>query len=211
MIGPLEQYIDADPNDRWSRLALAENYRRMGRSDDALAALVGLQRGEPEVIDLLARIELDRQDVDKAEWLIATGPPDDPLLARLRGRLALARRDAKSALGHFRIALAGDPLARETLFGLTAALELAGDPKAAGPYHQAAANLDRLNSLVQRAATRGARTDRGLMRRFGAACEALGLNELSRAWYNLAVSSDPLDSESQQALYRLSHPKVSQP
>ena len=40
------------------------------------------------MIDLLARIELDRQDVDKAERLVATGPVDDPLLARLRGRLA---------------------------------------------------------------------------------------------------------------------------
>ena len=31
MIGPLGRYIDADPDDRWSRLALAENYRRMGQ------------------------------------------------------------------------------------------------------------------------------------------------------------------------------------
>jgi tetratricopeptide (TPR) repeat protein len=129
----------------------------------------------------------------------------------LRGRLALARGDAKSALGHFRIALADDPLARETLFGLTAALQLAGDPKAAEPYHQAAANLDRLNSLVQRALTRGGRNDRSLMRQFGAACEVVGLKELSRAWYKLAIGADPLDSESQQALYRLSDPKVSQP
>jgi hypothetical protein len=129
----------------------------------------------------------------------------------LRGRLALARGDAKSAVGHFRIALAGDPLARETLFGLTAALELVGDPKAAEPYHRAAANLDRLNSLVQRAAILGARNDRSLPRQFGAACAALGLNDLSRAWYKLAIDADPLDSESQQALYRLSDRKVSRP
>ena len=96
MIGGLERYIEADPDDRWSRLALAENYRRMGRSDEALRALAGLPRAEPEVIDLLARIELDRQDVEKAERLVATGPVDNPLLARLRGRLALARGDAKS-------------------------------------------------------------------------------------------------------------------
>jgi tetratricopeptide (TPR) repeat protein len=211
MVGPLEEYVNADPDDRWSRLALAENHRRMGRSEDALAALSGLPRSQPELIDLLARIELDRQDVDKAERLVATGPVDDPLLAGLRGRLALARGDAKSALGHFRIALADDPLSRETLFGLTAAMELTGDRKAAEPYHHTAGNLDRLNSLVQRALTLGARNDRSLMRQFGAACEALGLKELSRAWYKLAVSADPLDSESQQALYRLSDPKVSQP
>jgi tetratricopeptide (TPR) repeat protein len=211
MIGPLERYLEVDPDDRWSRLALAENYRRMGRSDDALATLVGLSREEPEVIDLLARIELDRHEVDRAERLVATGPPDDPLLARLRGRLALARGDAKSALGHFRIALAGDPRSRETLFGMTAALERAGDTRAAEPYRQAVANVDRLNSLVQRAATRGAREDGRLMRQFGAACAALGLNDLSRAWYKLAIGADPLDAESQQALYRLSDPRVSRP
>ena len=36
MLLGLERYIEADPDDRWSRLALADNYRRMGRSDDAL-------------------------------------------------------------------------------------------------------------------------------------------------------------------------------
>jgi hypothetical protein len=76
---------------------------------------------------------------------------------------------------------------------------------------QAAANLDRLNSLVQRATTRGAQNDGSLMRQFGAACAALELNELTRAWYKLAISADPLDSQSQQALYKLSVPKVSQP
>ena len=211
MIGPLARFIDADPDDRWSRLALAENYRRMGRSEDAEKTLAGLPRDEPEVIDLLVRIELDRPDSEQAERLVATGPIDDPLLARLRGRLALARGNAKSALGHFRIALADDPLARETLFGLMAALELSGDPRAAEPYRRAAANLDRLNSLVQRAAARGARNDASLMRQFGAACAALELNELALAWYKLAISSDPLDSASQQALYRLSDPKVSRP
>ena len=208
MVGPLEEYVDADPDDRWSRLALAENYRRMGRSEDALAALSGLPRSQPEVIDLLARIELDRQDVDKAERLVATGSVDDPLLARLRGRLALARGDAKSACGHFRIAFADDPLSRETLFGLTAALQVAGDPKAAEPYSQAAANLDRFNSLVQRAVASGGKKDASLIRELGAACAALELNELSRAWYKLAIGADPLDSQSQQALYRLSEPKV---
>jgi predicted Zn-dependent protease len=211
MVGPLEKYVDADPDDRWSRLALAENYRRMGQSENALAALSGLPRSQPDVIDLLARIELDRHDVHKAERLAATGPVDDPLLARLRGRLALGRGDAKSACDHFRVALADDPLARETLSGLTAALQLSRDPKAAEPYARTAANLDRLNSLVQRAMTRGGKKSGSLLREFGAVCAALELNELSRAWYKLAIDADPLDSQSQQALHRLSEPKVSLP
>jgi predicted Zn-dependent protease len=203
MVGPLEVYVAADPDDRWSRLALAENYRRMGRSEDALAALSGLPTSQPEVINLLARIELDRQNIDKAEQLMATVPLDDPLLARLRGRLALARGNAKSALGYFRVALANDPLERETLFGLTAALQLGGDLRAAEPYRKAAANLDRLNSLVQRAVSNGGKNDADLMRELGAACAALELNELARAWYKLAIAANPLDSESQQAIFRL--------
>lgn len=155
MIGPLARFLDADPDDLWSRLAIAGNYRRMGRSEDAERTLADLTRSEPAVIDLLARIALDRQDTEQAERLLATAPSDDPLLARLRGRILLAKGDAKSALDLFRIAFVADPLNRETLFGLTAALKLSGDPKAAEPYHQATANLDRLNSLVQRRRPRG--------------------------------------------------------
>ena len=209
VIEGLSRYVEADPGDRWSRLALAENYRRMGRSDDAEKTLAGLSSGEPEVIDLLVRIALDRQDTERAEQLLASGPKDDPLLARLRGRLALARGDARSAVAYFRIAFAADPLNRETIFGLAAALELSGDPEAAVPYRQTAANLDRFNSLIQRASARGARADTHLLRHLGAACVALELNAEARAWYKLAISADPLDSESQEALYRLTHPAES--
>jgi tetratricopeptide (TPR) repeat protein len=207
----LSRFIEADPRDCWSRLALAENYRRMGRTDDADQTLAGLPSGEPEVIDLLARIALDRQATERAERMLANGPKDDPLLARLRGRLALAQGDAKSAVAYFRIAFAADPLNRETLFGLAAALELSGDPKAAFPYRRTAANLDRLNSLIQRAAARGARADTSLMRQLGEACASLQLNAEARAWYKLAISANPLDSESQEALYRLNHPTASRP
>ncbi len=211
MIEGLSRYVEADPHDRWSRLALAENYRRMGRTDDAEKMLAGLPAGEPEVIDLLARIALDRQAVERAERLLANGPKDDPLLARQRGRLALAQGDAKSAVAYFKVAFAADPLNRETIFGLATALEVSGDPNAALPYRQTAANLDRFNSLIQRATVRGARTDTSLLRQLGAACAALQLNAEARAWYKLAISANPLDSESQEALFRLTHPTESRP
>ena len=207
----ISRYIEADPRDHWSRLALAENYRRMGRTHDAEQTLAGLPSGEPAVIDLLARIALDRQATEEAERLLANGPQGDPLLARLRGRLAIAQGDAKSAVAYFRIAFAADPLNRETLFGLAAALELSGDRNAALTYRQTAANLDRFNSMIQRAASRGARADTSLMRQLGAACAALQLSAEARAWYKLAISANPLDSESQGALYRLTHPTESRP
>jgi tetratricopeptide (TPR) repeat protein len=207
MIGPLARLLEADPDDLWTRLALAENYRRMGRSDDAESTLAGVPPDQPEVIDLLARIALDRPDLEKAERLLAGGRSDDPLLARLRGRLALARGRAKSAHDYFRIALAADPLNRETLLGLAAALELIGDPEAAKPYRRTAANLDRLNALVQRATASGADRDTELLRQLGAACAALELKAEARTWYYLAIGANPLDSEAQRALYRLTHPE----
>ena len=44
------------------------------------------------------------------------------------------------------------------------------------------------------------------MRQLGAACAALDRKGEARAWYKLAIGFDPLDSESQQALFRLNDP-----
>jgi len=210
-IESLDRYVTADPGDRWSRLALAENYRRMGRIAKAESTLASLPRGDSDVIELQARIALDRQAPEEAERLLALGSSDDPLLARLRGRLELSRRDIKSALANFRISYAADRANRETLFGLLAALELSGNAEAAKLLRVAVGHLDRLNTLTQRAASPEARRDADLMRQLGATCAALDLTAEARAWYKLAISRNPLDSESQQALYRLNDPSQSKP
>ena len=88
----------ADPLDRWSRLALAENYRRMGRPDDAESAIGTLANDDPEAIALRGRIALDLQDHDEARRLLRWARPINPFLARLRGTLALGRRDVTHAL-----------------------------------------------------------------------------------------------------------------
>ncbi|MHB1560775.1 MAG: tetratricopeptide repeat protein, partial [Isosphaeraceae bacterium] len=84
----LADCIAADPEDRWSRLALAENQRRMGQLDQAETTLKTLAADDPEAIAGRARIALDRGDAEAAGTLLAAGPADDPALARLRGRLA---------------------------------------------------------------------------------------------------------------------------
>ena len=56
-----------------------------------------------------------------------------------------------------------------------------------------------------------ARRDAGLMRQLGAACAALDRNGEARAWYKLAIDLDPLDAESQQALFRLNDPSQNNP
>ena len=199
----LAKCVAADPGDRWSRLALAENHWRMGLLDEAESALSGLAADDSEAVAIHARVAFDRHEDERAERLLAAGPADAPALARLRGRLALARRDPRAALHHFRIVYAADPDGRETLLGLIAALLMCGDEKAAAVLREVGAKREKLGSLIQRAAMHGSEHDPVLPRELAAACAAVHRNPEALAWYKLAIARNPLDSDSQQALFRL--------
>ena len=180
----------------------------MDRLDDAESIIAGLPGDDPEAIAVRTRIALDREDLDEADRLLALGRGDDPLLSRLRGRLALFRGGRQTLWPNFRTAYAADPENRDTIFGLIAALEFSGDKKAALALREYAGQLDRLSTLdPARGRFHGARQDAGLMRQLGAACAALDRKGEARAWYKLAIGFDPLDAESQQALFRLNDPR----
>jgi tetratricopeptide (TPR) repeat protein len=202
-IGTLERFLAADPDDRQTRLALAQTLVQLGRHDEVDAVLGALPAADPEARAVRARSALDRGDVAAAAALLGEGPADHPELARLRGRLALARRDGPAAVRHFRAALATLPDDRDVLSGLGAALRMVGDRAAAEPVLQASRNLDILGGLVQRAGSPANRNDPRLLHDLGAACEAVGRLPEARAWYQLAIARDPLDRESQHALFRL--------
>jgi len=199
----LSRFVATDPLDRWSRLALADNYRRMGLHAEAESALASLPPDDNQANRLRIEIALDRQENERADELLARGPADDPALARLRGRRALARRDGQSAVRYFRLAYAADPSYRDTLFGLLSAWELLGNQKEAEPLRTLAQNLDRLNTLVLQAAKPAAAENAALMRDLGSTCAALHRDDEARAWFELAIARDPLDSSAQQALFRL--------
>lgn len=203
VVDDLRRFVAADPLDRCSRLALAEILRRMGRREEAKSTLAALSQDDPGANVIRVQIALDCQENAKAEELLARGRPDDPGLARLRGREALARRDARAAVHHFRIAYAADPDDHEILFGLWVALELLGDEKEATPIRTAARDLDRLNTLLQRGRAAEARKNLELLREFGTTCATLHRDDEARGWIELAIAGDPLDSKSQQALFRL--------
>jgi len=203
----LSKCVAADPGDRWSRLALSENDRRMGLLDEAESAVAPLAADDPEAIAARARIAFDRHEIDQAQRLLASGPEDNPVLARLRGRWALSRRDARTALRHFRIAYAADPDSREALFGLIGALQMLGDEQAAAPLRRTAAWRERFASLIQRGGTKAGRDDPELPGQFGDVCAALHYDAEARAWYKVAIARDPLDSRAQQALFQLGSSK----
>jgi tetratricopeptide (TPR) repeat protein len=199
----LALFIQTDPEDRWSRLALADNYRRMTRLDEVEGVLAPLPASDPRARVIRVMAAMDRHQEDKAEELLNTGPEDDPYLAQLKGRLALARRDGATAVRCFRIAYHGLPDDRDALFGLINALTLQGDDKSAAPLREILKRQEVLNSLIQRASTTSQRQNVELLRELGAACAALSRVPEARAWYKLAIAHDPLDTQAQQALFQL--------
>lgn len=199
----LMKCVAADPGDHWSRVALSENDRRMGLLDEAEADLAGVAPDAPEAIAAHVRIALDRNEEDRAEHLLDSGPRDHPLLAGLRGRLALSRREFPAALRQFRIAYDSDPDGREAISGLIAALVAVGETETADPLRETAAKREHFRSLIQRAGTSGTGSDPELPRLLGDSCTDLHRYDEACGWYKLAIARDPLDSRAQQGLFRL--------
>jgi hypothetical protein len=199
----LASFAEADPEDRWSRLALAENYRLMGLTDDAEKAISTLPEIDAQARAIRVMLALDRHQDEQAQAMLAAGDELDPTLARLRGKLALARHDGPAAARFFRIAMADDPENRDALFGLINGLSITGDDAAATPLRETAKRLELLNTLIQQAASSQGRNSPRLLQELGDACAALGHNAEARAWYKVAIARNPLDTEAQQALFRL--------
>lgn len=207
----LSTFLEADPDDRQSRLALADNYRRLGLFEEADQVLDVLPEDDAKALAERVMLAMDRHQEDRAEELLAQGPLDDPDLARIRGRIALARRNGPEAVRFFRIAYENEPTDHDTLFGLIGAYELIGDVATASALRREAKKLETLNSLIQRAATPRASGDVNLVKELGAACADFGLIPEARAWYKIAIARDPLDAASQQALFRLNDEAPSRP
>jgi len=199
----LERFVQADPSDRWSRLALAEALRELGRLDQADQMLEALGEADPEARAARAQVALDKGAVAVAQALLADSPADHPELELLRGRMALIRHDGTAALQHLRTAFKAAPNDRDTQFYLGQALRVAGDREAARPLLEAVDKQDALSNLVARAGTRTGQSDPRLAVRIAAACEAARRWPEAIAWYKIAFTHDPLDSEVRSALARL--------
>jgi predicted Zn-dependent protease len=207
----LERFVQADPEDRWSRLALAEGLRRLSRREEAEKVLSYLPDSDPEARAARATLALDQGDVAAAEALVARGEGDCPSLARLRGQLALLHHDAPAAVRAYRTALAADPLDRSTLAGLGTALKMSGDDKSAQPYLEAASRHDALWGLIARGATAEGERDPKLPLQMGVGLAAVGRIMEARAWLRLAIHNDPADTRAQEELFKLEHQNENSP
>jgi tetratricopeptide (TPR) repeat protein len=197
----LIRFLDVDPKDRDSRLALATAYAMTGDLDRSTSVLEPLPNSDPDARALRVQLAVDRGDLDAAETLIRDGPADHPRINLFRGRLALHENDPRRAAAAFEAALHRDPTDRDAIDGLGAALRSLGDPRFK-KFLQAAASHDRLKRTIKESITT-LHTDRKLFYKLGDICEAMDLREQARVWYRLAIERDPLDSQAQQALARL--------
>jgi tetratricopeptide (TPR) repeat protein len=202
-LDPLRQMVEADPEDRWSRLALAQGLRRLGRADEAEETLGGIPESDPIAHATRAQVAIDRGDLERAQRLLADDRAQGAPIFQLRGQLAVMREDGPAAVRWFRQAYEAKPDDRTTLTGLATALRLAGKPADAEPLQARARRFDEFSPLIGRIGAANAATDGDLHRRLGAICEAVGRRSEARAWYRLAIARDPLDAEAQRAIFRL--------
>jgi tetratricopeptide (TPR) repeat protein len=204
IVEDLKEFLAVDPTDRRCRLALAHGLRRLDRVTEAEDVLAVLPDSDTEAQAFRATLALDRGDRPKAQAILAAGAPGDPDLAPLRGRLALARRDAKEAVSKFQIAMGAHTDRRDVLLGMGRALAMEGNHAAAARYLAAAADLDQLELLVQNLVTPGADRDPVLLAKLGAACETLHRFPEARAWFSLAYTYNP-SARNKAAIVRLAH------
>jgi predicted Zn-dependent protease len=201
----MEGFVEADPDDRLSRLTLAEALRRLRRIDDVKSVLSPLPSSDPEVRAILARIAEDRGDAGEVERLTGEDADRHPVLARMRASLDLGRRDLRAAIKHLRAAAAADPHNRAILYKLGDTLIRLGDVEEGRGFVSASKEHDALYELLERVEEPEARHDARLLAQVAGASHRVGLRAEARNWYLLALRLDPTRAEVQKALYRLEH------
>lgn len=199
----LEKFVEADSEDRESRVALAENRRRERRFEEALEILSNLPPTDAKALAVKARIGLDRNDESLARRLLAGAPTDDPELARIRARLAQIDREIDKAIDFYQLALKVEGDDRESLRGLGQCYGIKGETKLSEDYLERAKKYDKLATLVQRAAPGPNRSDMQLVLDLGQACETVGRYPEALAWYQLLLKKDPLDQKAQVGIFRV--------
>jgi tetratricopeptide (TPR) repeat protein len=199
----LSRFLEFNPDDRISRIALAINLRVANRLDEARSTLAPLPDSDPEARALWAQFAMDAGEFDAAHALTRDGPADHVRLNVIRGLVALNSGDTRKSADYFRAALRRDPQDRDATHGLGFALRLLGDPQGKELTDTALRYDDLKRAIVLSVKTID--TDPRLFYKLGELCESIHRIDEARVWYQLAVKRDPLDPQAHQALARLDH------
>ncbi|QEH32842.1 hypothetical protein OJF2_13260 [Aquisphaera giovannonii] len=200
-VGILRECVAADPEDRWSRLALATTYLWTHAHDELKDTLAPLPADDPDARAIRVESAMDRGEVEEAERLAGGPPSGSPRLELARAKLSLGRADPRASADAFRRVLEAEPSNREATRCLGLLLHRLGDPEGEA-YLKAAALRDELRRTIHEA-IHGDVTDPRLYVRLGTLCESLGLAGQARAWYRLVLGKEPANAEARRAVERL--------
>jgi tetratricopeptide (TPR) repeat protein len=206
IVADLDSFIKADPDDRYSRLAVVELLlERPGEEVDSYIERIlrPLPLSDPDALALRVNFAFNRGRYDEAEGLLGGAPEGHPRIARIRGEMALRRHDVDAAIKHFRTALSGEPYDRVAPMHLAQALQLKGETAAAQVHLDRVQRLNKIYSLIIRVRSPSKANKISDMAELGQSCEEAGLVEEARGWYRLAITVSPLDADAQRALSRL--------
>jgi tetratricopeptide (TPR) repeat protein len=197
----LEPIVQADPGDRWSRLALANDYRLTRQYDLAEAILEALPDSDPDARAIRVQITLVRGDRELAARLLREAPTDHPRLNCLRGQLALQEGDAVRAAALFEAVIDQEPRDRDAIHGLGTALQQLHDPRAQD-YVLTALRVDQMTRLIVDCGALQ-RIDVKVFSRLGEICESVGQRDQARVWYELAILWDGPNNQANEGLARI--------
>jgi tetratricopeptide (TPR) repeat protein len=204
IVQDLDGFIKADPQDRFSRLAVVELVLERPDVESYITRILEpLPTTDPDALALRINLAFNLGRIDEAEKLLIRAPIDHPRIARIRGEIALRRHDLDAAISHFREALSAEPYDRVSPMQLAQALKLKGDTPAAEAILERVQRLNRVYNLIIRVKSSKRENELTDLAQIGSAFEDAGLNDEARGWYTLAITSNPLDAEAQRGLRRL--------
>jgi tetratricopeptide (TPR) repeat protein len=200
----LQSFVDADPEDRGSRVALAKVLLDQPSAGKRVLQVIDrLPTSDVEGIAVRVGLALHEGRLGDAQAILEGAPQNHPELARYRGRLALFRNDPAAAAHYFRLAVSSDPYDRVSLADIGLALNRTGEKAAADGFLAKVKRLNRVYNLVMRVRSPEKEDRAPDLIELGRACEDAGLAEEASHWYTLAIARDPLDPRAQRGLYRL--------
>jgi tetratricopeptide (TPR) repeat protein len=204
IVEDLDGFIRADPQDRYSRLAVAELLLESPERESYIANILEpLPDSDPDALALRINLAFNMGRFEDAERRLASAPAGHPRISRIRGELALRRRDLDGAIRHFREALGAEPYDRVSPMQLAQALRLKGETDAAEAYVERVRRLNRVYNLIVRVRSPKHENQVSDLTDLGKACEEAGLIDEARGWYRRAIAENPLDGTAQQGLHRL--------
>jgi tetratricopeptide (TPR) repeat protein len=205
IVADLDGFIKADPDDRYSRLAVVELVLDRPETESYIDRILEpLPNSDLDALALRITLAFVLGQTERAEKLLSLAEgKKHPRIARIRGEIALRRHNLDAAISHFSEAQSAEPYDRASPMKLAQALELKGDKDAADVILERVKRLNRVYNLIIRVKSPKRENEITDLAELGKACEDASLCDEARGWYSLAISIDPLDREAQRGLFRL--------